>query len=1018
MNMIEFKKILKVMGYNPTNGKNKVWSKYYKEFSYTITITFGKGLSETTVNYGEDIKCCRTTTSNFSQPESVVVLECVNRLIEKGYSPKSIKLEKYWKVGGYLDIYVTDTTGKGYLMIECKQYGKAYNEAKKIILTNNYKKEQLFNYYLNDKNPKYLLLYTSTLSNNNEIIYKNDIICTDILKKCPTQKDLYDTWDKNFITKAIFEDDIKAYHASNGSLLKRDLKEIDYSSLKTKDNEGSIYNLFAEILRRFSVSDKSNAYDKIFNLFLCKIVDEDDCADDEELLFQWKSEDTPESVLNRLNDLYIKGMNKYLKLYVEDVTENEFRQELDKVLLGSKADGRKLQKMFNDLRIYRNNAFAFKEIIDRETFLENAEIVKAIILLLQQYKIRYNHKQKYLSEFFERLLNIGIKQEAGQFFTPIPIADFVCHAIDVEDIIKEKIENKDIDFLPYVIDYACGSGHFLTEMMDRVDKVLQKIDENDLKTRPQKDNLRGWKSSYKWAKEFVYGIEKDYRLAKTTKVATFLNGDGDANIICANGLDSFSSNKYVGKLNSKEHSQDNPVFDIVVANPPYSVSDFKLLLQNANLDFSIAERMTDNSDDIECLFIERTKQLLKCGGRAGIVLPSTILLNASHYLRARCMILEKFKIKGIAEFGKSTFALTGQNTVILFLERRNDNDKEQALQCIDNFLENLEDFTFDNNECMIERFVELRDEYVDKEQYISFLRMANEDELLLEKKKLLYFLLCYNQKVVVSHYGKNTEEEKRFLGYEHSNMSNYEGIHPYPYNDSGIIKTPLFNLDKDESVAKLIQYNFQSKELCLPESLKQNVKIKYLTDMMIFSNEEFGGEIYVKSFINPFVNSDVPLKSIQQYIEDGSIEILDFMRKPVKKSKRKTGKIPYYGANGQTGTIDSFLFDETLLLIGEDGARWGENEQTAMIITGKSWVNNHAHVLRVNNEKIRIEFLKAVVNYYDFSYLKSRPNGGKLLQSDLRRLEIPNMSISQQDMLIRKIKRKNLKDLIVEEFSK
>ena len=83
-------------------------------------------------------------------------------------------------------------------------------------------------------------------------------------------------------------------------------------------------------------------------------------------------------------------------------------------------------------------------------------------------------------------------------------------------------------------------------------------------------------------------------------------------------------------------------------------------------------------------------------------------------------------------------------------------------------------------------------------------------------------------------------------------MSNYEGIHPYPYNDSGIIKTPLFNLDKDESVAKLIQYNFQSKELCLPESLKQNVKIKYLTDMMIFSNEEFGGEIYVKSFINPF----------------------------------------------------------------------------------------------------------------------------------------------------------------------
>ena len=65
-------------------------------------------------------------------------------------SQKRVKyiLEKYWKVGGYLDIYVTDTTGKGYLMIECKQYGKAYNEAKKIILTNNYKK------YVNKKNQK------------------------------------------------------------------------------------------------------------------------------------------------------------------------------------------------------------------------------------------------------------------------------------------------------------------------------------------------------------------------------------------------------------------------------------------------------------------------------------------------------------------------------------------------------------------------------------------------------------------------------------------------------------------------------------------------------------------------------------------------------------------------------------------------------------------------------------------------------------------------------------------------
>ena len=302
-------------------------------------------------------------------------------------------------------------------------------------------------------------------------------------------------------------------------------------------------------------------------------------------------------------------------------------------MYGTDGDGSVLKRMFNELRLYRNNAFAFKEIIDKKTFLENAEIIKSVVLLLQPYKIRYNQKQQYLSEFFERLLNIGIKQESGQFFTPIPIASFICKSLDIEETIKTKISNKENDFLPFVIDYACGSGHFLTEITDRIDKIVQTIDEKDLRTKLQKDNLNSWKHSYKWATKFIYGVEKDYRLAKTTKVATFLNGDGDANIMCANGLDSFTSQDYFGLLHTENPTVNNPVFDIIVANPPYTVSDFKLLLPNANEDFELAQYMSNKSDDIECLFIERTKQLLKCNGRAGIILPSTILINLSNYYR-------------------------------------------------------------------------------------------------------------------------------------------------------------------------------------------------------------------------------------------------------------------------------------------------------------------------------------------------------------------------------------------------
>ena len=73
------------------------------------------------------------------------------------------------------------------------------------------------------------------------------------------------------------------------------------------------------------------------------------------------------------------------------------------------------------------------------------------------------------------------------------------------------------------------------------------------------------------ANEFVYGIENDYRLSKTTKVACFLNGDGEAKILYADGLDNFKSKKYIDKLQLLEPKKDNQVFDVVISNPPYSV---------------------------------------------------------------------------------------------------------------------------------------------------------------------------------------------------------------------------------------------------------------------------------------------------------------------------------------------------------------------------------------------------------------------------------------------------------------
>ena len=79
-------------------------------------------------------------------------------------------------------------------------------------------------------------------------------------------------------------------------------------------------------------------------------------------------------------------------------------------------------------------------------------------------------------------------------------------------------------------------------------------------------------------------------------------------------------------------------------------------------------------------------------------------------------------------------------------------------------------------------------------------------------------------------------------------------------------------------------------------------------------------------------------------------DILDNKRIPVNSEERekRIGDIPYYGANGLQGYIDDFIFDEHLILIAEDGGRFDEftTRPIAYRISGKSWVNNHAHVLR------------------------------------------------------------------------
>ena len=130
-------------------------------------------------------------------------------------------------------------------------------------------------------------------------------------------------------------------------------------------------------------------------------------------------------------------------------------------------------------------------IFNKRTFYKNAAVTKEVVKLLERKQIKYSTKQQFLGDFFEKLLNMGVKQEAGQYFTPIPIAEFILRSLPIKSMIDEKISHKDEMFLPYVIDYSCGSGHFLTEAMGRIQYYIAQIDENIL-SNALKNNLHNW----------------------------------------------------------------------------------------------------------------------------------------------------------------------------------------------------------------------------------------------------------------------------------------------------------------------------------------------------------------------------------------------------------------------------------------------------------------------------------------------------------------------------------------------
>lgn len=141
-------------------------------------------------------------------------------------------------------------------------------------------------------------------------------------------------------------------------------------------------------------------------------------------------------------------------------------------------------------------------------------------------------------------------------------------------------------------------------------------------------------------------------------------------------------------------------------------------------------------------------------------------------------------------------------------------------------------------------------------------------------------------------------------------------------------------------------------------------------------------------------------------------DILDSQRKPInskEREKRIQGKsdnklFPYYGATGEVGKIDDYLFDEELVALGEDGVPFLDfNKDKAYMLYGKTWVNNHAHVLRAKKGITENKFLYYFLNQFDY---RNYVNGGtrlKLTQANMRKIPVITPPLPEQQYLSQKL---------------
>ena len=689
---------------------------------------------------------------------------------------------------------------------------------------------------------------------------------------------------------------------------------------------------------------------------------------------------------------------------------------------------------FQKTKMLSCQVFAFREVYNEKLFLQNGKVLVEVVELFQNYKLAYTSKDQFLGELFENLLDQGFKQEAGQFFTPILITRFVWNSLPLERYLSSAVPK-----LPKVIDFACGSGHFLTEGVSAISDSIKVIEDKNIS-------------------ESFYGIDKDNRLARVSKVAMLLNGAANAHIKPGDGLE--HDENFLGELHS---------FDILVANPPYSVDAFKThesrKVQNT---YETIKLMSFNCGDIQNVFIERMHHLLKPKGIAAIVMPSALLSNTeASDIKTREILLHNFYIRCIASFGGKTFGKTSTNTIILFLEHFdfppekakllkdsataivngenldgwNDSDLfNEYLKTIDTTKESYLQFVshteslFENsfapyfkeyetafrNQTSTKKALEKITETERKEKTKQPLKRneksSEEQKQLLsneffewvtevEENKLLIFALTYQQQTLIITAPTDTNEQKRFLGYTSSERRGNEGL-----TETDGLLTNMSDRNDKRKLAWSVRSAFAGEQ-SINDELEKYAKFVRTSNMMEFSKPSFDMQIKLSTDKKIEIESKYPLVKLGDIADvsagNGAPQDAEaftggkypfFRMSDVAKEHLNPNLIHSNDYLNDKGIKGLRLYKKGTILFPKSGASTYLDHRAIMGVDG--YVVSHLATIFANTEIVLIRYLYEVLTLIKARDIKPGSGYPSLNVSDIENIKTPLPPLDIQKQIV------------------